>query len=366
MTEDMPRKLPLYVSREKTRHKKWVYYFRIGKGERRRLPEYGTPEFDRAYKAALAGTPLPVAKQPASSKSLKWLVERHMESARWAGLSVATRKQQGLFFQQIIEKSGNADYRAITRADMTKAVDKRKDTPFLANNFLKAMRGLFAWAVKNEHLEVDPTAGVQGIATKTDGFPAWDVADVALFCGKYPIGTKARLAFELILQTGLRRSDICRAGRQHLNGNVLTIRTAKTGAVITAELPHELLRIIGQTKTGDLAFIVSEHGKPFTVESFGNWFGDCCRKAEVHKSAHGIRKLSATLAADGGSTTHDLMAQFGWSTTKQAEIYTKGADRKRGGVRASRVIAEQIEAVKPRTELQGAGKIENSNAKTAT
>lgn len=367
MIEDMPRKLPLYVSREKTRHGKWVYYFRIGKGERTRLPVYGAHDFDEAYKAALAGKPLPVQKPAtADTKSLKWLVERHMESARWSSLSVATRKQQGLFFQQAVSKSGNADYRSITRATIEKAIDKRKSTPFLANNFLKAMRSLFSWAVTNNHMDVDPTVGVARVKAKSDGFPAWDDADVVLFCNTYPIGTKPRLAFELILQTGLRRSDICRAGRQHMNGNVLTIRTVKTGAVITSEFPDQLLEIIRQTKTGEMAFIVGEHGNPFTVESFGNWFGECCRAAGIAKSAHGIRKLSATLAANGGISAHDLMAQFGWSTAQQAEVYTKGADRKRGGVRASRVIAEQIEAVKPRTSLPGAGKTKNKNAKSKT
>lgn len=366
MTEDMPRKLPLHVTREKTRHKKWVFYFRVGKGERIRLPEYGTPEFDPAYKAALAGTPLPPRKTASETKSLRWLVERYMESAKWAGFSVATRKQQGLFFEDTIAKSENADYRAITRRDMQNAVDDRKATPFLANNFLKAMRGLFSWAAKNDHIAVDITVGVEGVRAKSDGFPAWTIEDVAKFCGKYAIGTRPRLAFELLLQTGLRRSDICVAGRQHLNGNVLTIRTKKTSTVVTAELPDELLRIIGQTKTGDMAFIIGDHGRPYTKESFGNWFGDCCREAGVNKSAHGIRKLSATLAANGGSTTHELMAQFGWATTQQAEVYTKGADRARLGVRTSRVIAEQIEAAKPRTSLPGAGKIKNKKAKSKT
>jgi integrase len=366
MTEDMPRKLPLNVYRERTRHRKWVFYYRVGKGERVRLPAYGTPEFDPAYKAAQAGTPIPSRKSQADAKSLRWLVDRYMESAKWAGLSVATRKQQGLFFEDAITKAGNPDYRAITRKHMANAIDDRKATPFLANNFLKAMRGLFGWAVKNDNIPIDPTVGVEGVRAKSDGFPAWTVEDVTKFCSAYEIGTRPRLAFELILQTGLRRSDICVAGRQHLSGNVLTIRTAKTSTVVTAELPDELLRIIAKTSTGDLAFIVGEHGGPFTKESFGNWFGDCCRKAGVNKSAHGIRKLSATLAANGGSTTHELMAQFGWATTSQAEVYTKGADRVRLGVRTSRVIAEQIEAAKPRTEIAGAGKIQNKSKKSKT
>lgn len=364
MTEGMPRKLPLHVSREKTRHGKWVFYFRIGKGERTRLPEYGTPEFQAAYMAALTGIPQPAVKATTDTKSLKWLVERYMESAKWAGLSVATRKQQGLFFKSATDKSGNADYRAITRKDIAKAIDKRKDTPFLANNFLKAMRGLFQWALVNDHVSVDPTVGVERVKAKSDGFPAWDVEDVAKFCTVYQIGTKPRLAFELLLQTGLRRSDICRAGRQHMNGNILTIRTVKTKTVVTAEFPDELMNVIAKTQTGDMAFIVGERGNPFTVESFGNWFGEKCRAAGVVKSAHGIRKLSATLAANGGSTTHELMAQFGWSTTQQAEVYTKGADRVRLGVRTSRVIAEQIEATKPAPTFPGSGNIPKNKMKT--
>ena len=40
-------------------------------------------------------------------------------------------------------------------------------------------------------------------------------------------------------------------------------------------------------------------------------------------SAHGLRKAGATIAADNGATSHQLMAIFGWTTIKQAEIYTK-------------------------------------------
>ncbi|WGG58802.1 hypothetical protein [Brucella intermedia] len=36
------------------------------------------------------------------------------------------------------------------------------------------------------------------------------------------------------------------------------------------------------------------------------------------------------------------MAQFGWVTVKQAEIYTKGADRVRLGKASSRLVEEQI------------------------
>lgn len=53
-----------------------------------------------------------------------------------------------------------------------------------------------------------------------------------------------------------------------------------------------------------------------------------------NKSAHGLRKAAATRAADNGATAHELMAIFGWLDIKEAEIYTRAADRKRLAARA--------------------------------
>lgn len=55
---------------------------------------------------------------------------------------------------------------------------------------------------------------------------------------------------------------------------------------------------------------------------------------EQDKSAHGRRKAAATRAADNGATAHALMAIFGWIDIKEAEIYTRAADRKRLAARA--------------------------------
>lgn len=357
----MPRKLPLNVYKEKTRHGAIVFYFRKGKGGRIRLHGVpGSKEFKAAYEAALRGTTVEAESPPANKQSLKWLVSSYMNSAKWASLSIATRKQQSIFYAKMAELSGAVPFRSIKSRDIRAVLEKRKHTPSLANNFLKAMNGLFTWAVSNmEDFEVNPCAGVERLKVKTEGFPAWTMQDVELFCSRWTIGTRPRLAMELLLHSGLRRSDIVTAGRQHLNGRVFSMRTQKTGAVITIEFPESLVEIINATQTGDLHFVANELGSPFTVESFGNWFRDQCRAAKVDKRAHGLRKLSATLAADAGATTHELMAQYGWSNTQQAEIYTKGADRARLGVKTSRLVAEHIKAIKTPHPMSGKGKNRN-------
>jgi len=48
-----------------------------------------------------------------------------------------------------------------------------------------------------------------------------------------------------------------------------------------------------------------------TKETFGNYFRAACNKAGVHKSAHGVRKISATRAANAGATVAQLKALFG-------------------------------------------------------
>jgi hypothetical protein len=52
----MPRPRPPHLHREKTRHDKTAWYVRVGKGPRIRIrAEFGSPEFDLEYQAALAG-----------------------------------------------------------------------------------------------------------------------------------------------------------------------------------------------------------------------------------------------------------------------------------------------------------------------
>lgn len=360
--ENMPRKLPLNVIKEKNRHGTWVFYYRVGKGQRTRL--HGAPgsaEFTAAYKAAVAGTPAVEPRRFSSdTRSLKWLIERYMESRKWAALSVATRRARGNLFLQMLKNADGAFFGDVSKRDVEAALDARAATPAQANCLLKALRGLFEWAVKSDLTIFDPTHGVETVKYKSDGFEPWVAEDVAKFCSKWQIGTRQRLAFELLLCSGLRRSDIVRAGRQHMIGNTFSMRTQKTGAEITVEFPERLMSAIVQTQTGDLAFIVGENGQPFTTESFGNWFRKHCTAAGVEKSAHGVRKLSATLAANAGASSHELMAQYGWATSRQAETYTKQADRKRLGVRASKLVAEQIEVELSPHLNPSAGKIAKS------
>lgn len=64
-----------------------------------------------------------------------------------------------------------------------------------------------------------------------------------------------------------------------------------------------LMAIHGCTNPQQAAlYIIGEHGRAFTKESFGNWFRTVCRDAGVPGSAHGLRKAGAPRYAEAGAT----------------------------------------------------------------
>lgn len=361
----MPRKLYPHVHKQKTRHDKWVFYFRIGKGKRVRLPNPNDPTFKAAYMAALNGSPVKV--ETAYEGTLGWLWERYTtESAKWAGYSAATQKAHRLIMAKVLKTASKSSLKVITQDVIQEGVDKRHETPAQAGNFLKVMRSMFGWAKKMRLVPVDPSLGVEAPEYKKGGFPAWTIEEVKTFRLTHEIGTTARLAMELMLLAGLRRSDVVKAGRQHISGRILSMDTAKTGARVTVELSDELLSIIEATPRRGLHLVETSHGKPFVKESFGNWFRAKCTEAKVYKSAHGLRKLSATLAAEGGAASHHLLAQYGWTNLATAEIYTRGIDRRRLGIETSRIVADQIGNISAPHPLLGEGIGSENEAKSNT
>lgn len=349
MNAKMPRKLPPFVSRERTRHGRVVFYFRRGKGPRVRLPALTAPEFAAEYEAALAGQE-PPKKAAANNSSLQWLIARYRDGSAYRGLSDATRRQRDNIFKGVVEKAGDKPYKAISRKVIVRGREDRAATPSQSRNFLDAMRGLFRWALEADLVSVDPTAGVTNPPRpKTGGFKPWTEEDVEAFEKRWPSGTKERVWLHVLLYTGLRRGDAVLLGRQHVKDGVATLRTEKNGMEVNIPILPALANTLAIGPVGDLAFIVGRNRNPLTKESFGNMFHTACLEAGlVEKSAHGVRKIGATRAANAGATEKELEALFGWTGGAMASHYTKTADRKRLAKQASEKIGN---AYRPHPEM---------------
>jgi integrase len=329
---DMPHPVPQHLHRQVTRHGRVVWYVRIGQGLRTRIrAEYGTAEFFEEYRTALANVPK-AAKGGPTVGTLAWLIERYRTSSAWNALSAATRRQRENIFKHVLDTAGTAKASSITTNDIVNGRERRKDTPAQARNFLDAMRGLFAWAVEAKHVQRDPTAGVKNPPRKKgDGFRPWTEEDVEAYERRWPLGTRQRVWLDVLLYSGLRRGDAVRYGRQHVRNGIGKIKTEKSQYTVEVTLPilPVLQRTLDAGPVGDTTFICGARGQPFTKESFGNEFREACNAAGVQGSAHGVRKIAATRAANCGATVAELEALFGWTGGTMASLYTRSADRER-------------------------------------
>lgn len=306
-----------------------VWYVRIDKKTRIRIrAEYGTPEFESEYQAALRGEVIRT-KGKFTASSLGWLVERYRESAAWSGLSQATRRQRENILKHILAMAGMQPINRIDRKAIVAGVDRRRSHPNAAGHFVKTMRGLFRWAVASDFAAADPTIGVKPPRPRTDGFHVWTEEECAAYEQRWPLGTREYVAFAVLLYTGLRRGDAVRLGRPHVRNGVARIRTEKTGETVTIPLLAPLQAALDAGPIGELTFISGDRGKPLTKAAFGTWFGQACQAAGVPGRAHGLRKAGATRAAENGATVAQLEALFGWRGGGMASLYTRKANRER-------------------------------------
>lgn len=338
MNSAMPRPHLPYLQSEKTRHGTRVYYVRLSRDTPRvRIAgEYQSPKFMTDYRAAVAGEPVVRKSLTPHKGSLSWLVLTWKQSSDFCLKAKATQRQRENILLHVLEKNGALPFQQITESDIVAGRERRMKTPFAANNYLKTMKALFAWAKSAKLVVVDPAKDVSMLPRRTEGHEPWTADDVTAYRNTWAIGTRERVAFEVLYATGLRRGDAVILGRQHVgNDGRMRIKTEKTGQLVSLLMTHILLDVLKQGPTGDLAFICGVNGRPLVKESFGTAFRQWCDKARVSKSAHGLRKLAAIESAEGGASELDLNAFFGWSTKEQSSTYTRNAQAEKLADRAA-------------------------------
>lgn len=324
---DMPKPRYLYTQREVTRHGKTVWYFRRGDGKRIRLKgEYGSAEFIASYSEALHNG----IKPTKDSVTLAWLIDEYQKSALFRELKPSTQRMRANILKRVKSTAQNLLAREVTKQTIAAGRDRRADTPFAAINFMKVMSYVFDWALDAEYVDINPVKGVKRPKARTEGHKAWTDEDILKYYKTHPTGSKARLAMDLLLFTGLRRIDVCRIGPQHVKDGVIEYRTEKTAEPVYITIHPTLQKSMDACVSGQLAFIVTETtNKPFESEaSFGNWFADQCKEAGVDSRAHGLRKKLAELVAEAGGSNSELKAMFGWTSDAMANLYTRKASRK--------------------------------------
>jgi integrase len=373
-----------HVVIDKTRHGREAVYFRKGHGPRVRIHEpIGSPEFDQRYyellRLSAAGGLKPARQSTARVGTLRWLCELYLASPAFKELAPTTQRVRRTRIDDMCaepiapgadEVYGDFPLAGFTVPSRTSfgprhvafLRDRKRETPEAANERVKVLRAVFNWALDPENaiegVTSNPARDVKSLRPKREGgFPPWTAEDIEKFEDRHPRGTKARLVLDLFIYTGVRISDAISLGRQYVDAdNRLTFTTFKSRSnksPVTVSLPveGELAKAIAAGPVGDMIYLVTHLGRPYTVKGLANFLKRQCRMAGLpeRRSAHGLRKAAAERAAEHGATAFELMAMFGWLDHKTAAHYVRMANRKKLAANAPTLLARPDREQESRT-----------------
>ncbi|WP_075216040.1 site-specific integrase [Mongoliimonas terrestris] len=328
------RRLPRYVSEFVDRHGKVRVRFRR-KGQE---PYYfkakpWTPEFMAEYQACLdkeAAPRIEVGKSRSKPGTVSALIAAYLASPEFTGLAKTSQTTYRGIIERFRVEHGEKRVALIQRQHIKAIIGKKAATPAAANNLLDRIKVLMAFAVDLDMRKDNPAHGLRGFRLAGDGFHTWTEEEIARFEERHALGSKARLAFALLLYTGQRRSDVVNMGRQHVADGRIAVRQQKTDARLQIRIHPELQAAMGAMPSTNLTFLVTELGKPFSPAGFGNWFRERCNEAGLpHCSAHGLRKAASRRLAEAGCTNQQIKAITGHKTDKEVARYTAAADQVR-------------------------------------
>jgi len=172
---------------------------------------------------------------------------------------------------------------------------------------LKCLQLLIKYALSIGVIESDPTIGIRVEVPKSDGHHTWNEEEITTFRTDFAVGTKPRLALEMLLNTALRCIDVVKLGRGHIRNGAIHITAQKTKAALVIPITAELEAAVTAAAPSEMVFLLNERGRPFNDDSFSKWFAERCDEAGLpHCSAHGLRKAACRRLAEAGCTAPEI------------------------------------------------------------
>lgn len=340
----MPKKsgLPKGVTEFKDRHGQWHLRYRAkGQPTVYLKTRPGQDGWHDEFERARAGEPEKRVRTSSKTKpgTISALIAVYYGTPEFTGLADSSKRTYRNMLERFRQAHGEKQVATLTRAHIKAIIGAMSATPAAANNLLDRLRVLMKLAMDDEWRADDPTYRVRGFKTSGDGFHTWSEEDIEKFCEAYPIGTNARLAMGLMLHTGQRRSDMVKMGWQHITNDRIRVHQIKTDALLSIPVHPGLAAILASATRTDMPILLTQFGKPFTANGFGNRMRKWCTAAGLPEcTSHGLRKAAARRMAEAGCSNKEIMAITGHQTDKEVTRYTKAADQIKLADRAMKAI----------------------------
>ena len=218
-----------------------------------------------------------------------------------------TRQTDRNILEAFRVRHGDKRIALMERKHVLSIIAEKTDKPAAQRNLLRVLRVLLAFAVEQGLRRDNPALGIKLKAIETGGYHSWTEDELRQYEERHPIGTKARLALDLLLYTAQRRTDVVQLGPPNIGVGEqgeprLRFTQSKTGTEMDIPIADPLTETIAATNmVGVKTFLVTDYGRPFTAAGFGGWFRDRCDEAGLPQcSAHGLRKAFLRRMAEAG------------------------------------------------------------------
>jgi integrase len=219
--------------------------------------------------------------------------------------------------------------------------------PGLANIARAVLRLLMQFAVEAELRADNPAAGLKAYRTGTRH--SWTDQELQRFEKRWPLGTRERLSFALLLYTGQRAGDIVRMRRSDISEGTIKVVQGKTGTELSIPLHPALIAAIKAMPAKGMTLIGDANGRPIQRATLTHLMKKAALSAGLPPRCvpHGLRKAMMRRLAEHGSSAKEIASISGHRTLKEIERYTAAADQ----VRLSKAAIAKLKGDKSRTKV---------------
>lgn len=294
-----------------------VYFYRRAEGKWRKIEAAPhTPEFAREYALILADR----APITPTGKTFSALIASYRQSPGFRKLAPRTRADYDRVLQWAEERLGD---KPADRFQTVHVYRAQAENPGRFGNYIvQVLRVLFGHAVKIGLRPDNPAKGVELVKLNTEARQAWPADMVARFRENAPIGTRARLIFELLLGTGQRIGDALRMRWNDLSDGGVNVRQGKTGARLWVPLTRDLQAVLDATPRKGLTILTQHDGKPLRYRSAAD--DVAAVREQIGAMAwdlHSLRYSAASELARLGCTDEQIAAITGHSSLAMVKKY---------------------------------------------
>jgi integrase len=314
-----------YVNEYRDRQGKLRRYFRRG-SKRGPLPgDVGSPEFMAAYQALLGNKPAPTTKISGSLGLL--ITEFYAKGMR--NLKPSSKQTYRAALEPLAKAHGHRTANITHRQAAKLIADIGETKPAMANLTKRVLQAVYKYAVKAGWVDANPIIGIDGFKGGTHH--TWTEGELQAFEKRWPLGTRQRLAYTLLLYTTQRGGDVTRMSRADVANGELHVIQEKHGAELYLPFVQEIQRALAAYPAKGLTLFGREDGRPMTRAGLTHFMKDAAAKAGLPAKCvpHGLRKAGMRRMAEAGKTEKQIAAVSGHKSLREVQRYTEAADQRR-------------------------------------